>query len=84
MRIGIIGAGKIGGTLTVVVDTCNYYPDRRDGNIGPIDEGLPESRWVEQQLGRPVVKAFNNIVWSHLLEWGKAGRRARPPYLKKR
>jgi predicted dinucleotide-binding enzyme len=45
----------------VVVDTGNYYPQQRDGRIAEIEEGLPESRWVEQQLGRPVVKAFNNI-----------------------
>jgi predicted dinucleotide-binding enzyme len=55
----------------VVVDTGNYYPRSRDGLIAPIEAGLPESRWVEQQLGRPVVKAFNNIFASHLLELGK-------------
>jgi predicted dinucleotide-binding enzyme len=32
---------------------------------------LPESRWVEQQLSRPVVKAFNNIYAQHLLERGQ-------------
>jgi hypothetical protein len=32
---------------------------------------LPESRWVEQQLGHPVIKAFNNIYAQHLLENGK-------------
>ena len=45
----------------VIVDTGNYYPRQRDGRINGIEEGLPESRWVEQRLGRPVVKAFNNI-----------------------
>jgi len=55
----------------VVVDTCNYYPQQRDGRIEAIEAGLPESRWVEQQLGRPVVKAFNNIYARHLLERGK-------------
>src|SRR4051794_2230052 len=44
----------------VVVDTGNYYP-QRDGRISDIEEGMTESRWVQQQLGRPVVKAFNNI-----------------------
>jgi predicted dinucleotide-binding enzyme len=34
---------------------------------------MPESRWVEQQLGRPVVKAFNNIFAQHLLELGRPG-----------
>jgi 8-hydroxy-5-deazaflavin:NADPH oxidoreductase len=55
----------------VVVDTNNYYPRQRDGKIAPIEEGVRESRWVEQQLGRPVVKAFNNIYAQHLLERGK-------------
>jgi predicted dinucleotide-binding enzyme len=55
----------------VVVDTGNYYPRQRDGRIEAIEAGLPESRWVEQQLGRPVVKAFNNIYARHLLELGR-------------
>ncbi len=54
----------------VVVDTGNYYP-RRDGRIDPIEHGTTESRWVSDQLGRPVVKAFNNIYARHLLERGK-------------
>ena len=55
----------------VVVDTGNYYPRNRDGRIDGIEEGLTESRWVERQLGRPVVKAFNNIYAQHLLTHGK-------------
>jgi hypothetical protein len=55
----------------VVVDTGNYYPRQRDGRIEAIEAGLPESRWVEQQLRRPVVKAFNNIYARHLLELGR-------------
>jgi predicted dinucleotide-binding enzyme len=55
----------------VVVDTGNYYPRQRDGRIEAIEAGMPESRWVEQQLGRPVVKAFNNIFARHLLEFGR-------------
>ncbi len=55
----------------VVVDTGNYYPRHRDGRIAGIEEGMTESRWVEQQLGRPVVKAFNNIYAKHLMENGK-------------
>jgi len=55
----------------VVVDTGNYYPRQRDGRIDPIEDGVTESRWVSQQLGRPVVKAFNNIYARHLLERGK-------------
>jgi predicted dinucleotide-binding enzyme len=55
---------------TVVVDTGNYYPRQRDGRIEGIEAGLTESRWVEQQLGRPVIKTFNNIYARHLLERG--------------
>jgi predicted dinucleotide-binding enzyme len=55
----------------VVVDTGNYYPQQRDGRIDGIEDGTAESRWVSRQLGRPVVKAFNNIYAKHLLERGK-------------
>jgi 8-hydroxy-5-deazaflavin:NADPH oxidoreductase len=55
----------------VVVDTGNYYPQQRDGRIAEIEDGLPESRWVEKHLHHPVVKAFNNIYAQHLLEKGK-------------
>ena len=55
----------------VAVDTGNYYPRQRDGRIEEIEAGMPESRWVEKQLRRPVVKAFNNIYAQHLLERGK-------------
>jgi 8-hydroxy-5-deazaflavin:NADPH oxidoreductase len=66
----------------VVVDTGNYYPRQRDGRIDGIENGLTESRWVEKQLGRPVVKAFNNIYAEHLFKLGRpkgsAGRIALP------
>ena len=62
----------------VVIDTGNYYPRERDGRIGDIEAGMAESRWVANQLGRPVVKAFNNIYARHLLERGRpAGSRGR-------
>lgn len=62
----------------VVVDTGNYYPQQRDGRIEGIEAGATESRWVQQQLGRPVVKAFNNIYAGHLLDHGEpAGARRR-------
>lgn len=54
----------------VVVDTGNYYP-QRDGLIPEIESGTTESRWASQQLGRPVIKAFNNIYAKHLLDSGK-------------
>ena len=66
----------------VVIDTGNYYPQQRDGRIDPIEKGMSESQWVSRQLGRPVVKAFNNIYAQHLLEGGRpkgsAGRIALP------
>jgi len=54
----------------VVVDTGNYYPELRDGRIDAIERGMLDSRWVAQQLGRPVIKAFNNIYARSLLEKG--------------
>jgi predicted dinucleotide-binding enzyme len=55
----------------VVVDTGNYYPQQRDGRIEVIEDGMVESRWVQQQLGRPVIKAFNNIYADHLGDYGR-------------
>ena len=55
----------------VVVDTGNYYPRQRDGRIVEIETGITESRWVAKQLGRPVVKAFNNIYAQHLMDLGR-------------
>lgn len=66
---------------TVVVDTGNYYP-QRDGRIAAIEDGTTESRWVSQQIGHPVIKAFNNIHAKHLMDNGRprgtAGRIALP------
>jgi predicted dinucleotide-binding enzyme len=44
----------------VVIDTSNYYPGR-DGRIEALEAGQVESVWVAEQLGRPVVKAWNAI-----------------------
>jgi len=69
------------GDKTVVVDTGNYYP-QRDGRIADIENGMAESAWVAEQLGHPVVKAFNTIYADHLLKLGRAadqtGRLALP------
>jgi 8-hydroxy-5-deazaflavin:NADPH oxidoreductase len=54
-----------------VIDTGNYYPDLRDPHIAEIDEGMPESGWVSREIGRPVVKAFNNILAYSLAELGQ-------------
>jgi 8-hydroxy-5-deazaflavin:NADPH oxidoreductase len=58
------------GEDVVVVDTGNYYPSR-DGRIEAIEDGQVESAWVAEQLGRPVIKAFNNIFAQSLLENGR-------------
>jgi predicted dinucleotide-binding enzyme len=54
----------------VVIDTGNYYP-ARDGRIPAVEQGQPESAWVAEQIGRPVIKAFNNIFFKSLLENGR-------------
>jgi predicted dinucleotide-binding enzyme len=54
----------------VVIDIGNYHPELRDGRIDAIDRGLLDSQWVAQQIGYPVVKAFNNIFARSLLEKG--------------
>jgi 8-hydroxy-5-deazaflavin:NADPH oxidoreductase len=54
----------------VVIDTGNYHPELRDGRIETIDRGMLDSQWVAQQIGRPVIKAFNNILAKSLLEKG--------------
>jgi predicted dinucleotide-binding enzyme len=60
-----------------VVDTGNYIPER-DGAIAALTQGLPETAWVAQQLGRPVVKAFNSLMAASLATNGQpAGSRNR-------
>lgn len=56
----------------VIVDTANYYPDVRDPRIPAIDAGTVESVWVSRQLGRPIFKAFNSIMFYALKELGTA------------
>lgn len=55
----------------VVIDTGNYYPGMRDKHIEQIDSGMPESVWVSQQVGRSVIKAFNNALAETLANGGK-------------
>ncbi|MBE5101771.1 NADPH-dependent F420 reductase [Priestia aryabhattai] len=45
----------------IIVDTSNYYPFR-DDKIEEIENGMVESVWVSNQLGRPIIKAFNNLL----------------------
>lgn len=54
----------------VIADTGNYAPFR-DGNIEELDNGKVESVWVSEQFGRPIIKAFNNILEETLVEDGR-------------
>lgn len=75
---GLLDAAAEG---VAVIDTGNYYP-RRDGRIAAIEEGLPESRWTETQLGHPVIKAFNGTYAQDIITHGRpagtADRQALP------
>lgn len=53
-----------------VIDTSNYYPGLRDPQIAALDEDRTESEWVQEQIGHPVIKAFNNILADSLAELG--------------
>jgi predicted dinucleotide-binding enzyme len=63
------------------IDTSNYYPFR-DGKINEIENGKPESVWVSEQIGRPVIKAWNAVLAQTLSEKsrpeGESGRIAIP------
>jgi 8-hydroxy-5-deazaflavin:NADPH oxidoreductase len=56
----------------VVIDTCNYYP-QRDGHIAELDdESATSSELVQAHFpDSKVVKAFNNIHFSHLAKLGR-------------
>lgn len=54
-----------------VIDTSNYHPGLRDERIAALENGQTESVWVSKQLGRPVIKAFNNILAYSLENLGK-------------
>ena len=54
----------------IVIDIGNYHPDLRDGHIDAIDRGMLDSQWVAQQIGHPVIKAFNSIFAASLREKG--------------
>ncbi|BBY50518.1 hypothetical protein MARA_39860 [Mycolicibacterium arabiense] len=64
---GIVDSRKPGAP---VIETNNYYPQQRDGEISAIEDGQLESAWVSEQIGAPVYKVFNGIWWKHLLEKG--------------
>lgn len=63
--IGDLPAAELDGK--VVIDTCNYYPDR-DGSVADLDEErTTTSQLVQAALpGARVVKALNHILDAHL------------------
>ena len=70
-KIEQVDAATLAGK--VVLDTCNYYPER-DGDIAALDDKQTTTTGlVQQHLAQShVVKAFNNIFFHHLAS------RARP------
>lgn len=56
---------------TTIIDTSNYYPIR-DGRIEDIENGMVESVWVSNQIQRPVIKAYNNILAGSLVYSGRS------------
>ncbi|GAA0299522.1 NADPH-dependent F420 reductase [Kineococcus aurantiacus] len=66
-RVQDLPAGLLDGK--VVIDTCNYYPER-DGDIAVLDSHeLTTSELVQRHFaGARVVKAFNNIFAQNLGE----------------
>ena len=53
---------------TVIIDTSNYYPGKagyyqgRDPVISELDGNKAETEWMQEQLGHPLAKAWNNIL----------------------
>jgi predicted dinucleotide-binding enzyme len=75
-----VPAGPLAGK--VVIDTCNYYP-QRDGQIPELDSGaLTSSELIQRHLaGAAVVKAFNNIYHRHLASLARPSGAADRSYL---
>ncbi|WP_187262254.1 NADPH-dependent F420 reductase [Pontibacter beigongshangensis] len=51
--------GKVADRV-VIVETTNFWPNR-DAKVEAVENGMVNSVWVQEQFGRPVVKAFSNI-----------------------
>jgi len=75
-----VPAGPLAGK--VVLDTCNYYPER-DGHIAALDDRTETStELLQHQLaGADVVKVFNNIFYKHLGSLGRPAGAADRSYL---
>ena len=55
----------------IVIETGNYYPNLRDGNIPALEQNGIDSFWVQEQLGRPVIKIFNSILATSIKDLGR-------------
>ncbi len=55
----------------VVIETCNYYPTLRDGDIPKLQQSGIDSLWVQEQLGVTITKVFNSILATSLRDFGK-------------
>jgi predicted dinucleotide-binding enzyme len=55
----------------IIIETGNYYPNLRDGNIPALEKSGIDSLWVQEQLGRPVIKAFNSILATSIKDLGR-------------
>src|SRR5579863_4530482 len=66
-----VPAAPLAGRL--VLDTCNYYP-QRDGQIAELDNGsLTSSELIQRHLAAAhLVKVFNNIFYRHLLSLARS------------
>jgi predicted dinucleotide-binding enzyme len=66
----------------VVIDTCNYHP-QRDGQFPELDSGaLTSSELIQRHLpSAAVVKAFNNIYYRHLASLARTAGAADRSYL---
>jgi predicted dinucleotide-binding enzyme len=75
-----VPAGPLDGK--VVIDACNYYP-QRDGQISELDSGaLTSSELVQRHLPEStVVKVFNNIYYRHLASLARPAGAADRSYL---
>ena len=54
----------------IVVDMTNYYP--LAGLIEGVEEAPSDSTWLSQQIGRPVIKAWNTLFSRSLTLKGRA------------
>ncbi|ALC23440.1 NADPH-dependent F420 reductase [Streptomyces pristinaespiralis] len=55
----------------VVIDTCNYYPERDGHDVELDDDRTTSSEKIRAHTGANLVKAFNAIHWANLRDRGR-------------